>query len=351
MPGISSNTWIIDTGAFDHMTYDDNMFDELSRNPRDPYITSANGLHSPVIGEGTIHLTPSLSLSHALLVPNICCNLLSVGRLLDTLNASATFYSTHYFFQDLKTHEKIGHVAKSHRTVFPLSNNKAALPFELVHSDAWGPAHVTSHDFRWFVMFIDDCTRLTWIYLMKHKHGVASILPVFCAMVHTQFHANVKVFRTDNGGEYVNHTLTQFFRDQGIIHQTTTPFTSQQNDVSEHKNRHRVQDFKTPLDVLCAHTPPVSVSKLPPKVFGCIAYVHIYSHQQSKLDPCALHCVFIGYSTTQKGYKCYAPSSQKVQVTLDVTFHEEVPYYVSSSSPIQGDRGSELKNFGMEDLG
>ncbi|KAI5323397.1 hypothetical protein L3X38_032469 [Prunus dulcis] len=109
MLGMSSNTWIIDTGASDHMIYDDNMFDELSRNPRDPYITSANGLPSPVTGEDTIHITHSLPLSHALLVPNIRCNLLSVGLLLDTLNASATFYSTHCFFQDLKTHEKIGH--------------------------------------------------------------------------------------------------------------------------------------------------------------------------------------------------------------------------------------------------
>ncbi|KAI5323119.1 hypothetical protein L3X38_032191 [Prunus dulcis] len=247
MPGMGSNTWIIDTSAFDHMTYDDNMFDELSRNARDPYITSANGLPSPVTGKGTIHLTHSLPLSYALLVPNIRCNLLSVGLLLDTLNASAAFYSTHYFFQDLKTHKKIGHgkrirglyylqlpvaavrssfdessfkcetcvMAKSHRTVFPFSNNKAALPFELVHSDVWGPTRVTSHGFRWFVTFIDDCTRLTRVYLMKHKYDVASILPVFCAMVSTQFHASVKVFRTDNGGEYMNHTLTQFFRDQG----------------------------------------------------------------------------------------------------------------------------------------
>ncbi|CAL9019681.1 unnamed protein product [Prunus brigantina] len=53
MLGMGSNTWIIATGASDHMTYDDNMFDELSRNPRDPYITSANGLPSPVTGEGS----------------------------------------------------------------------------------------------------------------------------------------------------------------------------------------------------------------------------------------------------------------------------------------------------------
>ena len=109
IPGTGSNTWIIDTGASDHMTYDAKFFDELSSNTRDPYITSANGLPSPITGEGTISLTPTLSLSRALLVPNIHCNLLSVGRLLDTLNASATFYPTHCSFQDLKTHETIGH--------------------------------------------------------------------------------------------------------------------------------------------------------------------------------------------------------------------------------------------------
>ncbi|CAL2245845.1 unnamed protein product [Prunus armeniaca] len=101
----------------------------------------------------------------------------------------------------------------------------------------------------------------------------------------------------------------------------------------------RVLDFKTPLDVFCAHTTPVSVSMLPPKVFRCVPYVHVYSYQRSKLDPCILCCVFIGYSTTENGYKCYHIHSQKVHVTLDVTFHEEVSYYVSSSSPIYGGGG------------
>ncbi|CAL8118428.1 unnamed protein product [Prunus armeniaca] len=344
IPCTDSNTWIIDTSASDHMTYNAKFFDELSSNTRDPYITSANGLPSPITGEGTISLTLTLSLSHALLVPNIYCNLLSIGRLLDTLNASASFYPTHCFFQDLKTHETIGHVSKtnnkfgygivawdtrhlatlsSHRTVFSLSDSKAAKPFDLVHSYVWGPARVTSNGFRWFVTFIDDCTRLTWVFLLKNKHNVASILLEFCTMVSTQFHAQVKVFQTDNGGEYVNNTLASFFLAQGIIHQMTTPFTPQQNGVSERKNRQllevarslildmsvphhlwghavlsvaylinrtpgRVPDFKTPHDVFSDHVSPVSVSKLPLKVFGCFAYVYVYSHQRSKLDPYAL---------------------------------------------------------------
>ncbi|CAL8157474.1 unnamed protein product [Prunus armeniaca] len=110
----------------------------------------------------------------------------------------------------------------------------------------------------------------------------------------------------------------------------------------------RVLDFKTPHDVFDNHVSLVLVSKLPHKVFGCVAYVRVYSHQRSKLDPCALRCVFIGYSSTHKGYKCYHPPIQKVHVTLDVTFHEEVPYYVSLFSPIQGEMGSELESLGLE---
>ncbi|KAI5341577.1 hypothetical protein L3X38_009452 [Prunus dulcis] len=112
-----------------------------------------------------------------------------------------------------------------------------------------------------------------------------------------------------------------------------------------------VLDLKTQHDVFGNHVSPVLVSKLPAKVFGCVTYVHVYSHQRSKLDHCALRCVFIGYSSTHKGYMCYYPSAQKVYVTLDVTFHKEVSYYVSPSSPIQGERGSELESLELENLG
>ena len=161
-------------------------------------------------------------------------------------------------------------------------------------------------------------------------------------MVSTQFQTKVKVFRSDNGGEYMNHTLACSFHDHGIIHQTTTLFTPQQNGVSERKNRQimevarslmldkcvpnplwghavlaavylinrvpsRVLHFQPPFDALQKHVSLVSVSKLPLKVFGCIAYVHVYSHQRSKLDVYALQRVFIGYANNQKGYKCYHP--------------------------------------------
>ena len=52
-------------------------------------------------------------------------------------------------------------MAKSHHASFLVSDSKATLPFDLIHSDVWSPVKVTSNGFRWFVTFIDDCTRLT----------------------------------------------------------------------------------------------------------------------------------------------------------------------------------------------
>jgi len=77
----------------------------------------------------------------------------------------------------------------------------------------------------------------------------------------------------------------------------------------------RILYFKTPLEVL---SPPLSTSKCVfPKVFGCVCFVHIHSPTWGKLDPCALKCIFVGYSPTQKEYKCYNPPSWKHFISMD----------------------------------
>ena len=61
-------------------------------------------------------------------------------------------------------------------------------------------------------------------------------------------------------------------------------------------------NFYTPLSILCDIYPHAPyLSKLNPKVFGCIAYVHHNSLTRTKLDPKAQKCIFIGYSPSQKG--------------------------------------------------
>ena len=60
-------------------------------------------------------------------------------------------------------------------------------------------------------------------------------------------------------------------------------------------------------------------SYLPLKVFGCVAFVHIHNHNRDKLDPRAVKCVFLSYSSTKRGYKCFNRNKQKYFVTMDIT--------------------------------
>ncbi|BAT89058.1 hypothetical protein VIGAN_05273900 [Vigna angularis var. angularis] len=65
------------------------------------------------------------------------------------------------------------------------------------------------------------------------------------------------------------------------------------------------------MEALSSFYPNLSTTNnLKPRVFGCISYVHIHNTDRGKLDPRALKCVFVGYSLTQKGYKCYHPPSK-----------------------------------------
>lgn len=84
--------------------------------------------------------------------------------------------------------------AKHHRlNSSPRVNKRASAPFELVHSDVWGPCPVVSPTgFRYFVTFIDDYSIVTLLYLMKHHSEVFTHFSASCAEVQNQFHVYVQ---------------------------------------------------------------------------------------------------------------------------------------------------------------
>ena len=117
-------------------------------------------------------------------------------------------------------------LAKSHRVSFPLSTNKSPVPFMLIHSDVWGPAkNLSLNGSCWFVSFIDDYTRMTWVCLMKSKNEFSSLFQKFHKMIATQYQSHIQVLRTDNGGEFVNQDLKKYLQEHGISHQTTCPYS------------------------------------------------------------------------------------------------------------------------------
>ena len=90
---------------------------------------------------------------------------------------------------------------------------------DLVHSDVWGPAPLSSVlGFAYYVIFVDDYSRFTWLFLLKHKHEVLSVFKHFKSLVENQFSTKIKVLRTDNGFEYTNTAFHAFCSSNGILH-------------------------------------------------------------------------------------------------------------------------------------
>ena len=82
---------------------------------------------------------------------------------------------------------------------------------------------------------------------MKSKGEVNTLFQRFHKVVRTQFRSEIQALRTDNGGEFVNQELENYLTEHGIAHQTTCPYTPQQNGVAERKNRHLLEVVRASL--------------------------------------------------------------------------------------------------------
>ena len=67
--------------------------------------------------------------------------------------------------------------------------------FDLIHSDVWGPSSVSSiGGSRYFVVFVDDYSRYSWIFNIKHRSELLQVYSNFAKMVKTQFYKRIKIF-------------------------------------------------------------------------------------------------------------------------------------------------------------
>ena len=139
-------------------------------------------------------------------------------------------------------------MGKQHRTPYPKGEStRANEVFEVVHSDVCGPMSVSSHGgSQYFVTFIDDYSRYTHVYFIKHKHEVLDKYKEFVnfttnvtgkQMKTLVTENHVKTLRSDNGGEYGSKIFDAYMKEKGIVHQTTVPYNPAQNGVSERMNR------------------------------------------------------------------------------------------------------------------
>ncbi|RDX84088.1 hypothetical protein CR513_34915, partial [Mucuna pruriens] len=120
--------------------------------------------------------------------------------------------------------------SKHHHVTFSPSNNTTLEPFDRIHSNVWGPTSNSISGAKWFVLFIDDCTCVTWIFLMKHKYEVCQIFVNFFRLLKNQFNKSIKRLQSDNGTEFVNLEFSKFLKDNGVVHELMCVNTPQQNE-------------------------------------------------------------------------------------------------------------------------
>jgi transposase InsO family protein len=107
-----------------------------------------------------------------------------------------------------------------------LQGSRASTCFEIIHSDVWGISPVISHaQYRYFVTFINDYSRFTWVYFLRSKADVFSTFQTFVAYVETQFSTYIKILRLDSGREYMSHAFQSFLEQKGILSQRSCPYT------------------------------------------------------------------------------------------------------------------------------
>ncbi|GJT49537.1 retrotransposon protein, putative, ty1-copia subclass [Tanacetum coccineum] len=122
----------------------------------------------------------------------------------------------------------------------PFNNNieRATDLLGLIHTDVCGPLrHVSRKGASYFLTFTDDFSRYGYVYLLKHKHEVFETFKVFKSEVELQLGKKIKALRSDRGGEYLSQEFKEYLGKNGIVQHLTSPYTPQQNGVSERRNR------------------------------------------------------------------------------------------------------------------
>lgn len=253
-----------------------------------------------------------------------------------------------------KSNCKVCCEGKQTRLPFQLANHRSEKELDLVHSDLCGPMEVRSiGQARYFLLFVDDASRMAFVYFLKEKNQALRYFKEFQSMVENQKGTKIKTLRTDNGGEFCSDMMENYLKETGIIHQKTNPYTPEQNGLSERFNRTIVErarcllfdakleksfwaeavntavylknrspasglGHKTPIEIWTGRKPDLSHIKL----FGSPVMMHVPKNKRLKWDKKAVKYILVGYSDNTKGYRLYNPETRKICTSRDVIIME-----------------------------
>jgi Integrase core domain/GAG-pre-integrase domain len=119
---------------------------------------------------------------------------------------------------------------KMTRSSFPPSSECSKAPFDKIHMDLKEFSVQSYNNYKFFILFFDDCTSFAWIVLLRRKSKAD---PAIIAMVKNQFNKVIHEFMIDAGGEFKSEGLRTFLKKLGINILTSVPHMHQQNGHAE----------------------------------------------------------------------------------------------------------------------
>ncbi|GJV59132.1 retrovirus-related pol polyprotein from transposon TNT 1-94 [Tanacetum coccineum] len=172
-----------------------------------------------------------------------------------------------------------------------------------LHMDLCGPLRVQSiNEKKYILVIVDDYSRFTWVKFLRTKDETPAFVINLLKQLQVGLNKTVRFVRTDNGTEFINKALTDYYESVGITHEKTISRTPQQNGVVERRNRTLVEAAQTML----------IFSKAPSFLWAeAVATA-------SKADI----GFFVGYTPNRKGYKIYNKRTRQIMETIHVTFDE-----------------------------
>ncbi|KAK3014267.1 hypothetical protein RJ639_010269 [Escallonia herrerae] len=204
-------------------------------------------------------------------------------------------------------------VRKKQRHSFPNESiSRVKAPLELIHTDVCGLINLAPFGKNiYFLQFIKDYSRKTWVYFLKQKSKVFLTFKRFKALVRKQSGYQIKAMRFDRGGEFTSKQFKAFCEENGIHRPLIILYSPQRNGVVEGKNRSRVNKTRSMLK-----------SKNLPKEFWAEA-LDCAVYQRKNLDDKSEKYIFIRYSQQSNRYKLYNPVDKMMKLSRDVTFDEK----------------------------
>nr|GEY52409.1 retrovirus-related Pol polyprotein from transposon TNT 1-94 [Tanacetum cinerariifolium] len=235
----------------------------------------------------------------------------------------------------------------------PKTENTNLEVLNTLQMDLCGPMRVqTINGKKYILVIFDDYSRFTWVKFLRLKDETLEVVIKFLQQIQVGLNKTVRYIRTDNGTEFVNTTLTEYYERIGIFHQKTVPMTPQQNGVVERQNCTLVEAARTMLIFSKApmflwaeavatacytqnrslihtrhnKTPYELVHNKKPdltffRFFNALCYPTNDSEYLGKLQPTADIGIFVGYAPSRKGYRIYNKRTRRIMETIHVQFN------------------------------